>query len=183
MNIKSCCFIGHRKINVTEELTNEIEKYIEDLIVNKNVGRFLVGSRSEFNDLCHSILDKLKHKYPFIEIVAYDCSSEKSFLEIERNKWEKIFSRREGSPVHIICVDKICDYKSKYTAGRASYVERNYAMIDASEYCLFYYNNDYLPPKRKYSKRNLSLYQPKSGTELAYNYAKSKQKNIKNFFK
>jgi hypothetical protein len=36
---------------------------------------------------------------------------------------------------------------------------------------IFYYNPDYLPPKRKYSKENVGEYQPKSGTRLAWEYA------------
>ena len=58
-----------------------------------------------------------------------------------------------------------------WSAGKASYVERNQDMINASDYCVFYYNPEYQPPKRKYSKRDISEYQPKSGTKLAYEYA------------
>ena len=36
-----------------------------------------------------------------------------------------------------------------YKAGRASYVERNQEMIDASDYCVFCYNTNYQPPRRK----------------------------------
>lgn len=62
-----------------------------------------------------------------------------------------------------------------WSAGKASYVERNQDMINASDYCVFYYDPDYQPPKRKYSKRDVSEYQPKSGTRLAYEYAYSKK--------
>lgn len=31
-------------------------------------------------------------------------------------------------------------------AGKYSYVERNYEMIDSSTYCVFYYNENYVPP-------------------------------------
>ena len=58
-----------------------------------------------------------------------------------------------------------------WSAGKASYVERNQDMINASDYCVFYYNPQYQPPKRKYSKRSIGEYQPKSGTTLAYEYA------------
>ena len=58
-----------------------------------------------------------------------------------------------------------------WSAGKASYVERNQEMIDNSDYCVFYYNSEDQPPKRKYSKRDVCEYQPKSGTALAYEYA------------
>ncbi len=53
-------------------------------------------------------------------------------------------------------------------------------MIDDSDYCIFYYNPDYKPPRRKYSKRSVGDYQPKSGTEVAFDYAKRKcvKKNL-----
>ncbi|MBQ8443844.1 MAG: hypothetical protein IJX25_00625 [Clostridia bacterium] len=53
-------------------------------------------------------------------------------------------------------------------------------MIDDSEYCLFYYDEDYQPEKRKSSKRSVLYYQPKSGTRLAYEYAKRKKKKVIN---
>ena len=64
-----------------------------------------------------------------------------------------------------------------WSAGKASYVERNQDMINASDYCVFYYNENYQPPKRKYSKRDISEYQPKRGTKLAFDYVYSKLKS------
>ena len=52
-------------------------------------------------------------------------------------------------------------------------------MIDRSDYCVFYYNPNYLPNMRKVSKQSL-YYQPKSGTKLAYDYAVKKGKSIMN---
>ena len=64
-------------------------------------------------------------------------------------------------------------------AGVARYVERNQEMINASDYCIFYYNPDYQPPRRKYSKRSVGDYQPKSGTQLAFDYAKQRERGGK----
>ena len=68
-------------------------------------------------------------------------------------------------------------------AGRASYVERNQEMINHSKFCVVYYDENYLPPRRKNSRRDLFDYQPKSGTAVAYNYAVRKKKEIINVFK
>ena len=84
--------------------------------------------------------------------------------------------------VDLFCVDEEFEHKTKYTSGKASYVERNQAMIDNSDYCIFYYNENYKPQPRKQSKRDITYYQPKSGTGLAYNYAKQKKKEIINIF-
>ena len=53
-------------------------------------------------------------------------------------------------------------------------------MIEKSDFCIVYYTEDYKPQRRKYNKKDLFSYQPKSGTELAYNYAIKKNKNIIN---
>ena len=53
---KVCCFIGHRKIEKNIEFAQRVENVINDLIENKRVNTFLFGSRSEFDDLCHSIV-------------------------------------------------------------------------------------------------------------------------------
>ena len=67
-------------------------------------------------------------------------------------------------------------------AGRASYVERNQEMINQSDFCIVYYNKNYLPSRRKNSKRDLTDYQPKSGTKIAYDYEVKKKKMIVNLF-
>ena len=61
-------------------------------------------------------------------------------------------------------------------AGKASYVERNQEMINHSKFCVVYYDENYLPPRCKNSRRDLFDYQPKSGTAVAYDYAVKKKK-------
>ncbi len=67
-------------------------------------------------------------------------------------------------------------------AGRASYVERNQEMINQSDFCVVYYDESYAPPQRKNNRRDLTSYQPKSGTKVAYDYAVRKKKEIVNVF-
>ena len=182
MKNKIGCFIGHRKIEKTEELEKEIKDHIENLIVKENVKTFLFGSKSDFDFLCHSIVTDLKEKYPEIKRIAYPCRSESVILESEREKWEKIYSHFEKREVHLLGVEEEFEHKTKYVSGKASYIERNQAMIDDSDYCLFYYNEKYAPPqKREFG--GFRSYRPKSGTAIAYKYAKQKKKIIKNFYK
>lgn len=49
-------------------------------------------------------------------------------------------------------------------------------MINVGDYCIFYYNPDYRPPRRKYSKQSIGDYQPKSGTALAFDYANQRKR-------
>lgn len=173
-----CSFFGHRTIPNKEEIIAPLIEKIENLIANHNVDTFLFGSRSEFNTLCHQLVTELKEKYPFIKRVAYTCRSETCTLESERAHWEEVYSYFRKEKVTLLGVEEECEHKTKWDSGRASYVERNQAMIDDSDYCIFYYDENYKPEMRKYSKRSFGYYQPKSGTALAYSYAKQKKKCI-----
>ena len=177
-----CCFIGHRKIKQSEELKQKVKDVVEDLIINKGASHFLFGSKSEFDSLCRLVVTELKEKYPNIKRIAYTCKSETCILENEREKWEEIYSKLQKKKVNLLGVEEEYDYKTKYTACRASYIERNYAMIDNSDYCIFYYNKDYEPEMKRHSKRSIGYYQPKSGTALAYSHAKQKKKILINMF-
>ncbi len=135
----TCCFIGHRKIKETEELNNKIYEVIEILITNKNVDTFLFGSRSEFDSLCHKITTELRDKYPHIKRIFV------------RAVYEYIDDDYKNCLLEW-CEDTYFPEKIK-NSGRALYVERNCEMIDKSDFCVFYYDENYLPPRRKYSKK------------------------------
>ena len=182
MSDKQCCFIGHRVINVTDELKIRLYEYVEDLIINHNVKRFLFGSRSEFNTLCHETVDLLKNKYPYIVRVFYACKHESAIIERDKQRTERAISSVLNKDIKFMCFDEEYAHKTKFSAGRAAYVERNEAMIDDSDFCVFYYNGNYRPQRRKYSKGDLTSYLPDSGTQKAYLYAKRKGKSIENFY-
>ena len=65
----TCCFFGHRKINLTEDLKSKLRVTMEKLIVDEKVDMFLFGSRSDFDDLCYEIVTELKEKHPHIKRV------------------------------------------------------------------------------------------------------------------
>ena len=77
--------------------------------------------------------------------------------------------------------DSICP-KGVSKAGKAGYIERNQNMIRESEVCVFYYDTEYMPSRRKESCRSVTTYQPKSGTAVAYEYAVKCEKMIVNVF-
>lgn len=151
---QTCSFFGHRKIDITEELKRNVKAVIEYLYFNHKVSIFLFGSKSDFDYLCHFIVSELKDKYTNIKRIAYTCKSESCILENERQKWEEIYSNIEKREIRSI--------------------------IDDSDYCVFYYDENYQPKMRKRSKQSIGYYQPKSGTKLAYNYAIQKRKIIIN---
>lgn len=168
MTDNTCCFFGHRKINDTEDLRRKISEKVETLIVDENIDTFLFGSKSQFNSLCHELVTKIKEKYPHIKRVFVRAE----YPFIDENYTAYLLEGYEDTyfPEHMV------------NAGKASYVERNCEMIDKSRVCVVFYNPEYTPPRRKSSRNVLTDYQPKSGTKIAYDYAKRKNKTIINVF-
>lgn len=181
MRSLTCSFFGHRKIENNEELKQKVKEVIEDLIVKHGVSTFLFGSRSEFDYLCHLVVTELKEKYD-IKRIAYTCKSEACALESQRRQLEKkrLAVMRKGAC--LLGVEEEFEHKTKYQSGKACYVERNQAMINDSDFCVFYYDKNYKPALKKRSKRSVCYYQPKSGTEIAFLYAMRKRKILINLF-
>ncbi len=168
MNKNTCCFLGHRKIKITNEQKNKLHNIIEKLIIEESVDIFLFGSKSQFDDLCYQIISKLKSNYPHIKRIYVRAQ----YPYISDDYREYLLQNYEET----YYPDKMLK------AGKAAYVERNCEMINKSKFCIMYFDENYAPPKRKKSNSDLNDYQPKSGTKIAYNYAISKQKTVINIF-
>lgn len=183
MDEKSCCFIGHRDVEETDELIARLSFEIESLI-QKGVTCFIFGSRSDFNGICHDVVTELKGKYPDIKRVAYNTRSECATLESERAESERVYRFIFKEEVHLRGYEESITPDKMYVSGKASYVERNQIMIDLSDYCIFYYDKDYAPPKKQISKKCVGgvWTSGKSGTAIAYDYAIRKKKNVINVF-
>lgn len=166
--MKTCCFIGHRNAKETPKLCEDLRNTVIFLIEKQGVEVFFFGSKSKFDDLCLRIVREIKIIYPKIQLVYVRSH----YPNIQQ--WYKDYLLESYD-------DTIMPHKV-INAGKASYVERNQEMIDASDFCIFYYNSEYKPPLRKQSRNALSHYQPKSGTKVAYEYAKQKKKQIINLY-
>lgn len=154
--MKKCCVIGHRKIIETPTLICDIEKTIIRLIKDENVYMFLLGSKSAFTDLCYDVITEVKNKYNHIKRVYVRAE-----YPIISDRYESYLKRFYEDSYY---------YNDKQISGKYNYVKRNQVMIDSSNYCLFYYNSNYNVEKTK------------SGTQLAYEYAVNKKKNIINLY-
>lgn len=162
------CFIGHKVIDETETLKDSLRQTVISLI-NKGVTTFLFGSKSAFDDLSWEIVSELKGKYIDIKRIYVRSmyqNIEKSYEEYLLKFYEETYFPPKAQ-----------------NAGRYSYVERNYEMIDKATYCVFYYNKDYAPILKRQDKYNMLLpSQRRSGTEVAYEYAIKKKKIIINLY-
>ena len=162
---KVCCFIGHRNVKKTTELKEKLMKTVRWLITEKGVDQLLFGSKSNFDDFCQEVVKELREEYPHIKRV-----------------YVRTYYPELGEP-YIGYI--LRDFEDTYmperieNAGVARYVERNQEMINASDYCIFYYDENYQPSRRKYSKRSVGDYQPKSGTKVAFDYANQRKRGGK----
>lgn len=164
----SACFIGHRKINDTPQLWERLDDIITELTENGTVN-FLFGDRSEFNDLCFNIVGINKKIHP----------------EIKRIKFRVNYEDADDYTMQFLTgdYDETVFPENAVGSGKNVYIKRNMALIDESEVCVFYYDENYTPPRRKNDKKAMGDYQPNSGTALAYKYALRKNKIIVNSFK
>lgn len=154
MKINTCCFFGHRDINITENLKFKLNEIIEKLITQNSVNTFLFGSKSKFDTLCLEVVSELKEKYPYIKRVYVRAE----YQDINE-KYEKYLLQNYEETYYPLKIRN---------AGRATYVERNCEMINNSHFCIFYYDEQDIPTTRK------------SGTKIALDYAVKKGKCIIN---
>ncbi len=158
------CFIGHRKIAVTAALTATLTTLVQELVA-AGVVNFIFGSHSQFDDLCYEIVSKQRRQSPQIQRVHY-CTAYENYTKAGSNT----------------LYEQEIDCAAALTAGKNAYVVRNQVMIDHSDICVFYYDQNYLPPPRKNHKRALVTHQPHSGTAVAWQYAKARHKHLINLF-
>ncbi len=164
----SCCFFGHRTIDETPALLEKLTETIEDLITDKGVRYFYFGSKSDFDALCVRVVAALKEKYPHIQRIYVRSA----YPEINDSYKDYLLETYDDT----YFPEKIRG------AGKASYIKRNQEMINQSRFCVIYYDENYLPPRRKNSKRDITGYQPKGGTKISYAYAAGKNCEIMNMF-
>ena len=176
------CFIGHRTVTDAEQIRIRLTRTIKELITN-GADTFLFGSRSQFDTLCWQVVTELKEQYPDIKRISYNAPHETAFTSREeRQRFEQIYSRLTGSEVHLQECEGAVNSPKSAKATKDAYIMRNQDMIDNSDVCVFYYNKDYLPPRRKQSSRSIVDYQPQSGSAVAFTYAQRKRKTIINIF-
>lgn len=151
--MKTCCFIGHRDTADTAELRGRLRAVVTSLI-ESGADTFLFGSRSAFNDICLKTVTELKTSYPHIRRVY--VRAEYEYID---GDYENCLLRR---------YDATYFSERARGAGRAAYVMRNREIIDASDACVFYCDEN--------------LREASGGTRAAYEYAVKRGKRVVNMF-
>lgn len=151
---KTCCFFGHRELPITEELKSRLYYIIEKMITEMGVDTFLFGSKSQFNSLAHSVVTSIKNEYKFLKRIYVRAE----YPYIDDTYKNYLLGNYEYTYYP----------KSVLKAGKSVYIKRNYEMIEKSQFCIIY--------------RETDCFSRKSGTDIAYKYAKKKNIIIKNVY-
>ena len=164
--ILKVCFIGHRTLERTEEIISSLKETVLKLIKEGAIA-FLFGSMSDFNSLSWEVVTELKKEYPFIKRIYVRATYPKIEVAYEKHLLE--FYEETYYPESIL------------NAGKTVYIQRNYEMINKSKFCIMYFDENYVPTMRN-RKTELSDHRPKSGTQIAHDFALKKHKMIINIF-
>jgi len=158
LEMKTCCVIGHRDFEKTKELELRVKRTVTYLIEKENVTEFLFGSKSKFTDFCYDVVTEHKEIVPSIKRIF--IRAEYPIISDDYQNYLKTF------------YEDSFFYSEKQRSNKFSYIRRNQVMIDKSDFCIFYYNANYLPKTPR-----------QSGTRIAYEYAIKKEKRIFNLYK
>ncbi len=121
--MQSCSFIGHR--NCPKETQKRLLDTIEELITNKNVTTFYVGTQGSFDRLVYEVLCELekKHEIKVFVVLAYlDRHLNNEYCDIEKT----------------IFPDELTK-----TPLRFAIRKRNSFMINNSDYVICYINTPF----------------------------------------
>lgn len=147
-------FIGHREIDMSDELRNKVIDTVTQLIQDYGAHTFLFGSVGEFDELCYGIVSEIKKSYRYIRRVyvrAEYPDVRKQFLDYLLTFYDDTFFPN-----------------SVRGAGRLSYIKRNEVMVDLCDVLVVYCDEKYKPKHTE------------SGTKTAVSYACEKRKRVIN---
>ena len=144
--MKTCAFFGDWDVPYTVALRALIIEILEKEIKEKDIKRFIFGSRNKFQDLCLETVYILKKKYPKIKLCY--LASQEIFIDATYREQLSAFSRRK---------------KGK---GCASYLERAFELVEKSDICVFYMDREKTKSKDMQAIYEFALEQVTEGKEL-----------------
>ncbi len=144
--MKACSFFGHRNIRFDDNHKEKLKRIIKNLIQNKNFSTFYFGEFGNFDDVCYEIVTELKAVYSHIERV-YVATDERALSKHKKSN-EKYYERQ------II-------FLLKFNWWYQIIYYRNIAIIDNSDFVIFYVenkNNSGAYKALQYAKKNKKSY-------------------------
>ena len=158
------CFIGHRRIEITEALRRSLYRALDELIQG-GATEFLFGERSAFYDLCYEAVTWFQNEYYLLRRIRFRLDESEAHG----------YARRYLSNMYEDCV-----WPSRADpAARVTHADQYRAMIWQSDVCVFYYDPEYVSP-RLASRRSPNGCRPRNSVQAAYDYAVKQEKRVIN---
>lgn len=133
MKEKTCCFTGHRLINLSEysAIKRKVKKVMVSLI-KKGVIFYGAGGALGFDTIAAECVLELKEKYPQIKLIlVLPCKDQtRGWYDYDIKKYNEILSR----------ADKVVYIAERYYDG--CMLKRNRHLVDNSGYCICYLKRD-----------------------------------------
>ena len=134
MKERTCCFTGHRKIDLLDYIKLKYKLKLQILLlVEKGIIYFGVGGARGFDLLAAETILKMKRKYPQIRlIIVLPCNNHyEKWSKKDKKKYFKI-EKQSDKKVYI---------SDKYYMGCMQ--KRNRHLVDNSKYCIAYKRREY----------------------------------------
>ena len=132
MNMKTCCFTGHRIMKITLELVQKLRETIID-VIGKGVTDFYNWGAIGWDMLCAETVMELKPNYPDIKLhLLLPCPSEeqsKGWNKAQIAQYEKILN----------AADSVTVVFEHYTSNCMK--RRNERLVELADCCICYCTN------------------------------------------
>ena len=143
--MKTCTFVGHKRLKNKTLVKKKIEKVVKDLI-SKGVKEFLFGSSSEFVDLCYEVVTSLKEEFKDIIRIGCPCGNETFYTQQEAKNQEKEFERVLKRKIKLSGYEKIMHINF---GSLDVYNERDKRLVEESDVCVLYLIGNYISNSNK----------------------------------
>lgn len=132
--MKSCCFTGHRTVDININLLNTLTTHIENYVQN-GITDFYSGGAIGWDTICSKVVLQLREKYPYIKLhLILPCNPKQQ--TIYWNEPQKLEFDR------ILQLADTIEYTSwNYT--RQCMKIRNARLVQLADICLCYCDNRY----------------------------------------
>lgn len=160
MNMKSCCFTGHRSFTGdTTNLDTRLYDILERAINKKSVADFYCGGAVGWDELAAQTVLKLREIYPHIKLhLILPCSNEE-----QTAKWTK---EQKAEFYRILNLADSVEYTSEHYYNGCMKV-RNARLVELADFCFCFWDTN----------------RQRSGTAQTVRMAQRKKIMIVNFFR
>ena len=128
INMKTCCFTGHRIMKITPELVQRLREAII-YVIDKGVTKFYDGGAIGFDMLAAETVMELKTEYPNIKLnMLLPCPSKEQI-----KGWNKSYEKM------LKAADSVTVVSEHYTKDCMR--RRNQQLVDLADCCICYCTN------------------------------------------